>query len=49
MLEEWGLVKILPKEKERIDKEPLQHVRIKVIHFKEKRLDTRAKIPYWRP
>ena len=36
MLEEWGLVKILPKEKERIDKETPQHVRIKVISFQEK-------------
>ena len=36
MLEEWGLVKIVPREKERIMKEPIQHVRIKVISFKEK-------------
>lgn len=36
MLEEWGLVKIVPSEKERIMKEPIQHVRIKVISFKEK-------------
>lgn len=36
MLDEWGLVKIIPKEKERIMKEPEQHVRIKVITFKEK-------------
>ncbi len=36
MLEEWGLVKILPKEKERIEKETPQHVRIKVISFQEK-------------
>ena len=36
MMEEWGLVKIVPSEKERIMKEPIQHVRIKVISFKEK-------------
>ena len=36
MLEEWGLVKIVASEKERIMKEPEQHVRIKVISFKEK-------------
>jgi hypothetical protein len=36
MLEDWGLVKIVPKEKERIEKEKKEHVRIKVISFQEK-------------
>lgn len=36
MLDEWGLVKIVPHEKERIENEKKEHVRIKVISFQEK-------------